>query len=429
MGRRALSMGLLLAATLLPGVAHAVPQVGLSASFLTFLGGLFLAGVGTSLTPCVYPMISVTVGIFGAKKANSRWQAFSLSLVYVLGIQVTFITMGVISALAGQALGSALSNPYVNLGLAVLFAVMALSYFGLYELALPQSLQNHLGGMGGSGYFGAFGMGLVGGLIAAPCTGPALATLATTVGTTQDLSLGVLGFSAFGFGLGLLFLLVGTFSMALPKSGNWLDGVKSVLGIVILVIALYYAQFAIHALTIRTDAWWVAGAGAALLLVGLGLGAVHLSIYDPGRWVKLRKGIAVSLATVGAYLIVGWINYVPSNMPFHTGSVDEALALAKESQRPVFIDFGAEWCGACKELEKHVFNNPEVIREADRFLPVRVDCTDREAGECAKMEARYSIPGFPSVFFFSSEGEFLQQETITGEVSSAEFIAKLRTIN
>jgi thiol:disulfide interchange protein DsbD len=414
---------------MLPSVALAAPDVGFSLSFAAFLGALFLAGVGTSLTPCVYPMVSVTVGIFGAKKATSRWQAFSLSLVYVLGIQVTFITLGVISALAGQALGSALANPYVNLGLAVLFVVMALSYFGVYDLALPESLQNQLGSVGGSGYPGAFAMGLVGGIIAAPCTGPALGALATTVGTTQDLTLGVLGFSAFGFGLGLLFLIVGTFSsLALPKSGDWLDAVKSVLGIVILVVALYYAQFAIRALTIRSDALWIAGVGVAIALVGLLMGAVHLSIYSGAKWVKLRKGVAVLLATAGAYVVVGWINFVPENMPFHKGGVDDALVLAKEGQRPVFIDFGAEWCNACKQLEAHVFNDPDVIREAGRFLPVRVDCTDRETGDCAEMEKRYTIPGFPSIFFFSSEGEFLPHATLVGEVSASDFLAHLRTI-
>lgn len=421
-----------LVALLFPGVASAAslaPEVGVSWEFLSYLGVLFAAGVGTSLTPCVYPLIGVTVGIFGAKKAKGRLRAFLLSMTYVLGMQVTFIAMGVLSALAGKALGSLLANPFVNLFLAAVFVAFALSYFGLYEIDLPQSLKTRFSQIGGQGYAPAFGMGLVGGIIAAPCTGPALGALATSVGTSQNILLGVLGFSAFGFGLGLLFLLVGTFSsLALPKSGPWMDAVKSFLGIVILVLALYYAQNAITLLHIGSDASWVLWTGAGLVVLGLALGAIHLSVYGASLGQKFRKALGVLLTVAGAHMLVGWISYVPKSLIFYQGGVDEAFALARAEEKPVFIDFGAEWCSACKELEANVFSHPEVIKESSRFVAVQVDCTRAGEGECGEMEKRYQVPGLPLVLFFDSNGNLREDVTVQGELSPQEFLERMRAV-
>jgi thioredoxin:protein disulfide reductase len=413
-----------------PFYAIGIPEVGFSLSFFGYLGGLFLAGIGTSFTPCVYPLVTVTVGIFGAKKATSRLQAFSLSLTYVLGMQLTFILMGVIFSLAGDALGSQFSNPYVNLGLAILFAGLSLSYFGLYELDLPDALKNRLSAVGGKGYSSAFAMGAVGGIIATPCTGPAIGSLAALVTKSQDMTLGIFGFSAFGFGLGLLFLVVGTFSsVALPKSGNWLDGVKSFLGIAILVLAVYYAQYAIPLLKVHTKELSVLIFGLGVALAGLALGAVHLSTYGASRATKIRKAFAILLTTAGAYLVVGWIDYVPPGpIPFQPGNLDQALVDAKQQKKPVFVDFGAEWCKACKTIEATVFPDPEVSEEAKRFIAVRIDCTEQGEGECAALEEKYSIPGLPRVLFFNSDGTYREDVVVQGELSPKEFLEKMQSV-
>jgi thiol:disulfide interchange protein DsbD len=413
-----------------PLYAFGVPEVGFTLTFFGYLGGLFLAGIGTSFTPCVYPLVTVTVGIFGAKKASTRLQAFSLSLAYVLGMQLTFILMGVIFSLAGNALGSQFSNPYVNLGLAILFAAMALSYFGLYELDLPEALKNRLSSVGGKGYASAFGMGAVGGIIATPCTGPAIGSLAALVTQSQDMTLGILGFSAFGFGLGLLFLVVGTFSsVALPKSGNWLDSVKSFLGIAILVLAVYYAQYAIPILKVHTKETWVLVIGLGVMFAGLALGAVHLSTYGQSAAIKLRKAVAIVIATAGAYLIVGWIDYVPpSNIKFQQGDLGKAITNAKQQKKPIFVDFGAEWCKACKSIEANVFPDAEVSKEAGRFIAVRIDCTAQDEGECAALEKEYSIPGLPRVLFFGSDGNYREDIVVQGELSPAEFLEKMKSV-
>jgi thiol:disulfide interchange protein DsbD len=413
-----------------PVLAFGATEVGFTASFLGYLGGLFIAGVGTSFTPCVYPLVTVTVGIFGAKKATSRLQAFSLSAMYVLGMQLTFIAMGVIFSLAGEGLGSHFANPYVNLALAILFALMALSYFGLYELDLPETLKNRLAAVGGKGYTSALAMGAVGGIIATPCTGPAIASLAVVVSKTQDLTLGILGFSAFGLGLGLLFLVVGTFSsVALPKGGNWLDGVKNFLGIAILVLAVYYAQYAIPVLKVYTKETSVLIAGIVVTLLGLALGAVHLSTYGASTAVKLRKAFAILITTAGAYTVVGWIDYVPPGpIPFQHGNLDQALADAKLQKKPVFVDFGAEWCKACKTIEANVFPDPMVSEEAKRFIAVRIDCTNQEEGECAVLQKEYAIPGLPRVLFFSSDGKYQPDVFVQGELSPQEFLEKMQSV-
>ena len=413
-----------------PFYAIGIPEVGFSLPFFGYLGGLFLAGIGTSFTPCVYPLVTVTVGIFGAKKAATRLQAFSLSLTYVMGMQLTFILMGVIFSLAGDALGSQFSNPYVNLALAILFAAMSLSYFGLYELDLPDTLKNRLSSVGGKGYGSAFAMGAVGGIIATPCTGPAIGSLAALVTKSQDLTLGIFGFSAFGFGLGLLFLVVGTFSsVALPRSGNWLDGVKSFLGIAILVLAVYYAQYAIPVLKVHTKELWVLGVALAVVGVGLALGAVHLSTYGASMATKLRKALAILITTTGAYLAVGWIDYVPPGpIPFQPGNLDQALADAKQQKKPVFVDFGAEWCKACKTIEATVFPDPEVAEEAKRFIAVRIDCTEQGTGECAALEEKYNIPGLPRVLIFNSDGTYREDVVVQGELSPQEFLEKMQSV-
>ncbi|MBW2225253.1 MAG: sulfite exporter TauE/SafE family protein [Deltaproteobacteria bacterium] len=197
-------------------------------SYLGALGLIFVAGLATSLTPCVYPMIAITVSVFGARKAESRARAALLSTSFVLGIAALFTPLGVVSALTGSAFGSALASPWVVGTLSALFAAMAFSMFGLFDLALPFALQNRLAQAGGFGLRGAFILGFVNGLIAAPCTGPVLAVLLTWVATTGNVAFGALALFIYAIGIGVLFWFVGTFAVTLPKSGRWVEWSKVV---------------------------------------------------------------------------------------------------------------------------------------------------------------------------------------------------------
>ena len=243
---------------LLPNIKDASPdskagEGGLSAQLekkglLWVLLLVFLGGVGASLTPCVYPLIPITISVFGARDADSRLQAFGLSSVYVFGIVLTYTVLGLVAAVVGQGIGEAMKNPWVLLSIASVMVAMGLSSLGLFDIQLPSSLQNKLSAQGGKGVLGALVMGLVAGLVATPCVGPILVAILVYVAQTQDMALGALLLSTFALGMGMLFLVLGTFANLLskvPRSGTWMVSVKTVFGILFMVIALYYIRLAL----------------------------------------------------------------------------------------------------------------------------------------------------------------------------------------
>ena len=237
-------------------------------------------GFLTALTPCVYPMIPITVSIFGARAGVPRGRALLLATAYVLGIAVMFGTLGTTFGLVGRAFGTFLANPWVIVPLALFFVAMGLSMFGAFEVALPSELQARLSRIGGRGLGGAFLMGLVAGIIAAPCTGPPLASLLAYVATTRNAGWGFVLLATYGVGVGLPFWLLAGFSMSLPKPGAWMEWVKSVFGIALFAAALYYLKNVVPALAhFGSGKPTFALEMAALVLVGIGLGAVHASFH------------------------------------------------------------------------------------------------------------------------------------------------------
>jgi thiol:disulfide interchange protein DsbD len=378
------------------------------AGFAALLGGLLV-----SLTPCVYPMIAVTVSVFGAKQAKSRREAMLLSTFFVLGIVVLFTTMLVAAALTGGVFGSVLSNKWVTLGIATIFVALAFSMFGAFEMVLPQSVMVKLSSVGGIGYGGSFALGLVSGIIAAPCTGPVLTGILIWVGKTQSVALGVLVGTTFSLGLGIPFWLVGTFAVSLPKAGRWMLWVKSFFGIVLLVVALYFMKNAIPSLaSFAQPSGMFMGRMAGVVLLGLLLGAVHLS-WD-GAMGKLRKGLGVALTVGGGFLLWASADMAapvvaeahPSGEKRLTWETSEkiAVAKAKAEKRPLLIDFTADWCAACKELSKHTFADPRVMAEAAHFVAVKIDATDDEDPQIDAVKGKYKVVGLPTVVIVDAEG-------------------------
>src|SRR5215510_14763735 len=264
---------------------------------LAALAGGFIV----SLTPCVYPMVAVTVSVFGARQAKSRWEGAALSAAFVLGIVAMFVPLGVAAGLSGTIFGSVLQNRWVVVGMALLFLALAASLFGAYELALPGAVTNRLATMGGIGYKGAFFLGLACGLIASPCTGPVLTGILAWIAKTKSAGLGALAMAAFALGLGVPFFVVGTFAIQLPKSGRWMVHVKSLLGIVLIVVALWFIGSAGRVLTkfAQPDTTFL-GISAAVCALGRALGAVHRSFEEPGAGVNTRKALGILLACAGA---------------------------------------------------------------------------------------------------------------------------------
>ena len=211
------------------------------------LGLVFVAGFLSSLTPCVYPLIPITIGVFGARGARTRWEGFGLSAVYVLGIALTYSGLGVSAAWFGSVFGGAMQHPAMMWGLGALFVALGLGSLGVYQVRLPGDLQTRLSQMGGAGWLGSFLMGLVAGVIAAPCVGPIVAGILVVVAKEQSVWLGGGMLFVFALGMGVLFLALGTFSSLLdrlPRSGRWMEGVKTMFGVVFFALALYYIRYA-----------------------------------------------------------------------------------------------------------------------------------------------------------------------------------------
>lgn len=403
-------------------------------------GPLFLTlaafgfGLLVSLTPCVYPMVAITVSVFGAREARSRWQAFGLSGAFLLGLAAMFTPLGVTAALTGKTFGAELSNPWVVLTLCAIFVALAASMFGAFDLDLPQGLKNRLAGAGGAGYAGAFVLGLVCGPISAPCTGPFLGGLLAWIAQTQSVTLGSATMVAFSLGLGTPFFLVGAFAMQLPKSGRWMVHIKSLMGILLLVVALYFLGNAFPAL--RSWAQPATGfllASLALVAVGVLLGAIHRS-FEGSEWDdKVLKGIGIALVSLGSFAFIsGWTTpertltwEEPAPGRDLWGLVSGSQAKARDLGQPLFIDFTAAWCIACKEIENRTFPDERVQEAAGRFISVKADMTNDSDPAVEKTFKEFGIRGLPTLILFDSKGQevkrfndFVDAETLSSAMRS-----------
>jgi thiol:disulfide interchange protein DsbD len=391
--------------------------------------GAFIGGLLTAATPCVYPMIAITVSVFGANEAKTRREAMALSSSFVLGIIVLFTPMIMGAALTGSLFGAALANKWVIFGLVAVFVAMAASMFGAFDLTLPEGVMQRLSSVGGVGYKGAFVLGLVCGLVAAPCTGPVLGAILTWIAQTKSVGLGSVVGLMFSIGLGLPFFLVGAFAVSLPKGGKWMLGIKSFFGIVMLVVALYFLKNAVPSLAkLGSPSAGFLATCAGVAVAGVAIGAVHLYWDDGGLLVKARKGLGIALTVGGSFLfIVGWQTPKGSLSWEHSESV--AAAKAKAEGRPLLIDFTASWCGACQELALHTFSDQRVIDRAvaANFVAVTVDASDADDPQIDAVKGKYKVVGLPTVVIFDSKGverkriqEFVKPEPFLSAIEGIE---------
>jgi thiol:disulfide interchange protein DsbD len=391
----------------------------------------FAGGVATSLTPCVYPLIPITVSIFGARKAASRGEAMALSGLYVLGIAAMYSALGVGAALTGKAFGSVMQDPWVIGFVALVLAAMAASMFGAFELQLPSSWQARLNHVGGAGRAGAFAMGLVSGIVAAPCTGPVLAAALAFVAAKGSVAFGFGVMFTYALGMGVLFFLIGAFSVSLPKSGPWMDGVKSAFGVALLAAAGVFLKGALPGakplFSAAPEAAFVAGGAAAL---GVLLGALH-GAFDGAATRTFAKAAGVTLLVAAIVYGAGAADARERRRSAEafTWARDEAgaLARAKTEGKPVILDFWAEWCVACKELDRTAWSDPRVREEAARFLAVKVDGTD-DTPAFQALTAKYGIVGMPTVLFIDSRGREVPLR-VTAAISAEEMLGALRAVD
>ena len=372
---------------------------------------VFTGGILTSLTPCVYPLIPITVSIFGANREASRLKSFLLSVTYVMGIAVMYSILGVAVASTGAVFGQIMANPIVVGFVCAILIALGLSLIGVFELRLPYAVQNRLNTVGGAGFGGAFAMGTVAGIIAAPCTGPALGAVLSFVATTGNTFLGFWLMLTYAIGMGLLFILIGTFSgliSSLPQSGGWMYVLENIFGVVIIAMALYFLKEVVAPLReVLDNSAPVFIIGGALLILGVILGKFAQRFRDLPRAAQFRKSVGVLAAVFGLYVIVGAFTTVESNLDWVT---DEAQGLeeARASKQPVMIDFFATWCGACVELDKFTFSDPKVKSRLEGFVKIKLDFS-RGSEQVELLKKKYGIVGLPVVLFLDSEGKPLKR--------------------
>lgn len=400
---------------------------------------LFVGGFLTSLTPCVYPLIPITVSVFGARQAEHRGRSAALSATYVGGIAAMYSGLGLFAALSGKAFGTVLSSPAVVVVLAVFLFALAASMFGAFEIALPYALQQKLSGVKGTGFAHAFGMGLAAGVIAAPCTGPVLAGVLAFVATQRNAVLGFWMLFTYAVGMGVLFFVLGATSLRLPRSGPWMETVKSVLGVALVAAAVALVlPFVPRPGPLPLSTRSIGIIAGVLAFAGVLAGALSLSFHGAAREKTIKAG-ALVLLLAGVGLRFGWAGAPRSDKPFQIPWLSDEMMAVQQSRatgKPLLIDFSAEWCAACKELDVYTWTDPVVAKEvSDRFVALRIDATD-ETDAINQLTSKYNVPGLPTVLMMACRDDRPPECAVPGEgptrvtgfLAAPEMLERLRRV-
>jgi thiol:disulfide interchange protein DsbD len=420
----------------------------------TFLGfGLLL-----SLTPCVFPMVPILSGIIvGQGKNISSSKAFGLSLSYVIATALTYTVFGILAALFGSNLQTAFQQPWVIVLFSGIFIALSLSMFGFYHIEIPKGLRaklHHASDQHRDGsYLSAFIMGVLSSLIVGPCVAAPLAGALVYIGQTGDVVLGGAALFMLGFGMGVPLLIIGASAgKVLPKSGHWLDVINPVFGVIMLAVALWMLSRIIPAHTMML--LW------AMLLV---IPAVYLHALDPlphpvSGWRKLWKGLGLMMLVYGLCLLIGFaLGHTNPLQPLQSviaecdagtedcsvpvakkagiqfekiqtmAELDQRLKQASANKQWLMLDFYADWCISCKEMESYTFSDPKVKQRLANLVLLQVDMTDNTEEHKALLK-RFNLVGPPAVLFFSPDSQEQQQYRVIGYQESAAFLAGLATM-
>lgn len=424
-------------------IAAVLAGEGLWVIIAVFFGfGLLLA-----FTPCVFPMIPILSGIIAGQGAGlTTRKAFVLSLVYVLAMALTYTLVGVLAGLLGANLQAAFQNPWILTAFALVFVGLALSMFGFYELQLPSSLQSKLAELSnrqqGGTLIGVAIMGLLSALIVGPCVAPPLFGALIYIGHTGDALLGGLALFALSLGMGVPLILIGTsVGRYLPRAGAWMNTVKAVFGVALLGVAILMLERLLPP-ALAMVLW-------ALLLICSAVYMGALNQLQPGAnaWFKLWKGLGLVLLIYGALMLIGAAaggrdtlqplrGLIPGGGVEQLGfkriksvaDLERELAQARSDGQPVLLDFYADWCVSCQEMERYTFSDPSVMAELRRFVRLQADVTANDAEDRALIQGRFGLPGPPAILFFDRAGRELTHFRLVGFKPAEPFARHLRQV-
>ena len=423
-------------------IASVLANSGVWVVIAAFFGfGLLLA-----FTPCVFPMIPILSGIIAGQGPNiTTRKAFTLSLVYVLAMALTYTVVGVLAGLFGANLQAAFQNPWVLTSFALIFVLLALSMFGFYDLQLPSSFQSKLAEISnkqeGGTLIGVAIMGLLSALIVGPCVAPPLFGALIYISQTGDAVLGGIALFALSMGMGAPLIAIGTSAgKLLPRAGGWMDAVKAVFGVALLGVAIFMLE------RILPPALAMLLWGLLLISSSVYMGALTQLPQGASGWSKLWKGLGVFLLIYGALMLLGAAAGGKDTVQPLRGlavggggaaaeavftpvktleDLDREVAKAGTLGKPVMFDFYADWCVTCKELERYTFSDPAVIAEMERFVLLKADVTANDADDQALMK-HFGIIGPPAILFFDAAGQELKNYRLVGFKPADAFVEHLR---
>lgn len=417
------------AAMPLPEKRETAPQPGGNALPFSALWAL-LIGIGIAFTPCVLPMYPLISGIvLGGKQRLSTGRALLLAFIYVQGMALTYTALGLVVAAAGLQFQAALQHPYVLIGLSGVFILLALSMFGLFSLQLPSSLQTRLTLMSnrqqGGSVGGVLAMGAIAGLICSPCTTAPLSAILLYIAQSGNMWLGGGTLYLYALGMGLPLILVTVFgNRLLPKSGPWMETVKTAFGFVILALPVFLLERVIG------DVWgqrlW------AMLGVAFFSWAFIRSLNASKPWLRIVQILLLAAALVSVRPLQDWAFGAPAaqsqaHLNFTPIENIDALqrALAQAQGKPVMLDLYADWCVACKEFEKYTFSDPQVQSALKDTVLLQANVTANSEQDKTLLKA-LNVLGLPTLLFFNAQGEEQPAQRVTGFMDAASFSAHLR---
>ncbi len=424
-----------------------IAQLFKSGGFWLIVTSFFGAGLLLAFTPCVFPMIPILSGIIvGRGHHITKMHAFILSLAYVLGMAITYALAGVAAGFSGELISNALQTPWVLGSFALVFVLLSLSMFGFYELQLPTALQSKLADtsnrLHGGHLSGVFIMGALSAIIMGPCVAAPLAGALLYISRTHDAVLGGIALFALALGMGAPLLLIGTSAgVLLPKAGAWMDAVKRFFGVMLLALAIWIVQ-PLLPMGVQMLLW-------ALLLI---LTAAYLHVLDAlpqhaNGWYKLRKGVGLLLLLLGISYLVGALSGARDILrPLSAMSKAEpAIAtplqwtqikdladldqhIASANGKIVVLDFYADWCVSCKEMERYTFSDPVVQTKLKSAILLQADVTANSSDNKAMLK-RYALFGPPATLFFDAQGKEMQDARVVGYQDAARFVKSLQDVN